>query len=95
MQVPRIDFDGGYVDQVRINLGIRDNNSISLGFNGEHNAVVLRAFNIGGEITGFIKYRYLFVTVNADFTVTFEEGAVSMETMLALATQIIEERQIP
>ena len=33
MEIPRIDFDGGYVDRVNISLGIRDNNSVSLAFN--------------------------------------------------------------
>jgi hypothetical protein len=33
LKIPRIDFDGGYVDRIDINLGIRDNNSVSLAFN--------------------------------------------------------------
>ncbi len=95
MNIPRINFDGGYVDRVNINLGIRDNNSVSLAFNQKSNGAVLRAFNIDGEITGIIKYKVLFVTVDANFRVTFDYGAVSMQTTFPLSTQIVNGRQIP
>ena len=95
MILPRIYFDGGYVDKVNINLGVRDNNSVSLAFNQKSNGAVLRAFNIEGEITGIIKYKVLFVSVDANFRVTFDYGAVSMQTTFPLGTQIVNGRQIP
>ena len=82
----RVDFDGGYADKIALNLNVKDNNSVSLSFNQKSNGAILRAFNIQGEITGVIRYKVLFVTVDANFRVTFDYGAVTMQTTLPLST---------
>jgi hypothetical protein len=92
MKIPRIDFDNGYADKIDINMGIKDNNSVSLAFNQKSNGAVLRAFNIQGEITGILKYKVLFVSVDANFRVTFDYGAVSMQTTFPLGTQMVNGR---
>ena len=95
LDLGRISFDGGFVENMKINFGIKDKNSVTLSFNQKSNGVILRAFNVDGEITGYIKYKVLFVSVVANFRVTFDYGAISMQTTFPLGTQVVNERQIP
>jgi len=52
--------------------------------------------NIEGQITGSLRYKILFVSIDADFKVTFDYGGVSMQTVLPLSTQTLANgRQLP
>ena len=93
--VPRIEFSGGHIDSINIDLGIKNNDSISLTFNQLVNGGILTAKDIDGVISGSIRYKILFISIGADVKVTFEPGAVTITSQLPLHSQMINGRNLP
>jgi hypothetical protein len=48
VQVGRINFDGGHVENINIDLFVANNDSLQLTFTGTSKAAVLRAQDING-----------------------------------------------
>lgn len=87
--LPRFDFDNGYVEDVKLNLFVKSNNSLQLSFNESINGGILTASDIGGSVTANVKYRALFITVKAKAIVTFDDNAVTLYGELPFTSQVV------
>jgi len=77
-KLPRMEFDGGYVEDVQLDLFVKSNNSLQLNFSEAINGGILTASDIGGTVTANVKYRALFVNVKAKAIVTFDDNAITL-----------------
>lgn len=95
VKVPRIDFSGGHVDNLNIDLFLQSNESLTLKFSKAVNGGILRTQNINGMVSGSVKYKVLFISINADVKVTFDDGAISFVTELPVHSQHINDKVLP
>jgi hypothetical protein len=94
-RLPRMDFDGGYVENVKLDLYVKSNNSLQLNFSEAINGGILTASDIGGSVTADVKYRALFIPVKAKAIVTFDDNAITLYSELPFTDQVINNRTLP
>lgn len=70
MDVGKIEFDGGYVDNIAFNFEIKDFNSIQVALSGADKAIKMSARDISGYLSGKFSYKFLFITASGNFKVT-------------------------
>jgi hypothetical protein len=90
-----MDFDGGYVENVKLDLYVKSNNSLQLNFSEAINGGILTASDIGGSVTADVKYRALFIPVKAKAIVTFDDNAITLYSELPFTDQVINNRTLP
>lgn len=94
-KLPRMEFDGGYVEDVQLDLFVKSNNSLQLNFSEAINGGILTASDIGGTVTANVKYRALFVNVKAKAIVTFDDNAITLYGELPFTNQTVDGRVLP
>lgn len=92
--IPRVDFDGGHVDNINLDLFVEHNDSISLAFSEAANGGILTTKDVNGMVSCSVKYKMLFITINADAKITFDQGAITMKATLPLHTQVVNQRHL-
>ncbi len=95
VKIPRIDYNGGYVENVGFNFGILNNNSITFSFDPTQNAVVLTCVNIHGEINGRFNHRLLILYARGWFKASFQDGGVSLRIVFPVHNQLVNGRLLP
>jgi hypothetical protein len=95
LKLPRIDYKGGYVENLAFNFAIQSNDSIAFAFDPVQNAVVLSAHDISGEITGNFKQRLLLVSATGKFKAAFKNGGISLNVVVPLHSQEVNGKRLP
>jgi hypothetical protein len=94
-QIGKIEFDGGYVDNLAINLQINDYSKVQTDLSELENGVIFGISDVQGQIKGSFKYKVLFVSASGDFKVTFQEGGCKLHFDLPIHTQNVNGRNLP
>jgi hypothetical protein len=82
LDLGKIEFDGGYVDNMVFNFAIPDYSTIAVSFSGANNAIHMNTQDIVGSLSGKFSYKLLFITASGTFKVTLDKGACTMDTLV-------------
>lgn len=95
LQLPRIDYKGGYVENLAFHFNLESNDSVDFSFDPAQNAVVLTASNLNGQITGNFKQRLLLISATGKFKAAFKDGGISLKVVVPLHNQLVNGRLLP
>eukprot|EP00347_Sterkiella_histriomuscorum_P011713 403371396 len=95
LDLGKIEFSQGNVDNIKFDLHVKDLNSIQVGFSGQDNAVVMHAQDISGSISGTFKFKVLFITATGKFKVRLDQGGCTMSMKVPLIIQNQAGRNVP
>ncbi|TNV79283.1 hypothetical protein FGO68_gene12198 [Halteria grandinella] len=95
LQLPRIEYKGGYVDNLAFQFNLASNDSVQFSFDPAQNAVVLTAQNIFGQITGNFKQRLLLISATGKFKAAFKDGGISLKVVVPLHSQLVDGKLLP
>lgn len=95
LSLPRIDYNGGYVEELKFAFHLKSNDSVDFSFDPAKNAVVFTAHDISGAITGKFKQRLLLVSARGKFEADFKDGGISIHIAVPLHSQLLNGRVIP
>ncbi len=82
--LPRIDYNGGYVENVSFDFNLQSNDSIDFAFDPVKNAMVLSCQNINGQINGRFKQRLLLISATGNFRASFKNGGIGMHVTIPI-----------
>jgi hypothetical protein len=86
LQIPEIDFDGGWFKNVDVKIPAPASlDDIQVNMLGASNAIELKAANIKAAVTASFSYKYLFMTVTGDANIKINKMGADFQ--LGLATQ--------
>eukprot|EP00347_Sterkiella_histriomuscorum_P013831 403363197 len=95
LDMGKMEFSQGYVDDVKFNLKIQDMDTIKMSFSGEDNAIIMKAEDISGSVSGTFKFTMLFITASGKFNVRVDQGGCTMGTKMPFIIQNQDGRNIP
>ncbi len=95
LQIPKIEFDGGFIDNVKFGFGINDLNSIDINFNGAKNGVQVKAKDIHGSFTGKFYYKVLFLSASGNFKVVVHQGGATLDMTMPMSSTLVNGRMLP
>ena len=81
IDIGRIDFDGGHIDQTSFKLAIVDENSLNVKMSGKDNGFVIKAHDISGSFSGKFYYKIMFLTFHGNFDVEIKNGGCTLDTI--------------
>ena len=95
IDIGKIEFDGGYIDNTKLNMVINNPNTLDFSFSGAQNAFILKASDIQGSFSGSFYYKYLMVAVKGNFEVTILEGGCTLDSIIKMTTSNVGGRMLP
>ena len=95
LKLPRIDYKGGYVEELDFNFNLRSNDSVQFSLDPVQNAIVFNAVAISGDVTGRFKQRLLLISATGSFKAAFKDGGIAIHITVPLHSQNLNGRIIP
>lgn len=95
LSLPRIDYNGGYVEELKFAFHLKSNDSVGFSFDPARNAVIFTAHDISGKVTGKFKQRLLLISARGNFEADFKDGGISIHIAVPLHSQLLNGRVIP
>ena len=95
LDLGKIEFDGGWVDNLQFNLNIKSQESLDLTLSGKDDAIVAKLNDITGNIKGNFLYKMLFIQTKGGFNVRLDPGVIKTSVKVPLIMQDINGRHVP
>ena len=71
LQLGRINYDGGYVENIKFNFGVASQDSVDFAFDPVANAIVFKCIDISGGINGNFRQKLLLISAKGNFKAQF------------------------
>eukprot|EP00347_Sterkiella_histriomuscorum_P018594 403344916 len=95
LQMGKIEFSEGNVDNIKFDLHLKDLNSMSVNFIGKENTIQTQVSDLKGTVSGTFLYKFLFLQTKGKFNVRIDQGACTLKIKTPLIGQSVNGRLIP
>lgn len=78
LTIPEVDFDGGWLKNINVNVPQPSTDAVNIGFDNTKNALELICIEATAHLTADFHYTYLFITVDGKADITIKKAALDV-----------------